>query len=87
MLCARVELEKKNPRRAEDKGLQGAKDLIIKGDRLKHARHMMMIMSIINRYQHDVGSGSIIIIKRSGCLIAMLGPNLRALVIPEKPSE
>ena len=52
MLCARVELEKKNPRRAEDKGLQGAKDLIIKGDRLKHARHMMMIMSIINRHQH-----------------------------------
>ena len=86
MLCARVEPEKKNPRRAEDKGLQGAKDLIIKGDRLKHARHMMMIMSIINRHQH-VGSGSIIIIKRSGCLIAMLGPNLRALVIPEKPSE
>ena len=86
MLCARVEAEKKNPRRAEDKGLEGAKDLIIKGDRLKHARHMM-IMNIINRHQHDVGSGSIIIIKRSGCLIAMLGPNLRALVIPEKPSE
>ena len=86
MLCAREEPEKKNPRRAEDKGLEGAKDLIIKGDRLKHARHMM-IMNIINRHQHDVGSGSIIIIKRSGCLIAMLGPNLRALVIPEKPSE
>ena len=86
MLCARVEAEKKNPRRAEDKGLQGAKDLIIKGDRLKHARHMM-IMNIIKGHQHDVGSGSIIIIKRSGCLIAMLGPNLRALVIPEKPSE
>ena len=85
MLCARVEAEKKNPRRAEDKGLEGAKDLIIKGDRLKHAHHMM-IMNIINRHQH-VGSGSIIIIKRSGCLIAMLGPNLRALVIPEKPSE
>ena len=86
MLCARVEAEKKNPRRAEDKGLEGAKDLIIKGDRLKHAFHRM-IMNIINRHQHDVGSGSIIIIKRSGCLIAMLGPNLRALVIPEKPSE
>ena len=86
MLYAREEPEKKNPRRAEDKGLEGAKDLIIKGDRLKHARHMM-IMNIINRHQHDVGSGSIIIIKRSGCLIAMLGPNLRALVIPEKPSE
>ena len=86
MLYAREKPEKKNPRRAEDKGLEGAKDLIIKGDRLKHARHMM-IMNIINRHQHDVGSGSIIIIKRSGCLIAMLGPNLRALVIPEKPSE
>ena len=86
MLCARVELEKKNPRRAEDKGLEGAKDLIIKGDRLKHARHMMIIMNIINRHQH-VGSGSIIIIKRSGCLIAMLAPHLRGLVIPEKPSE
>ena len=43
MLCARVEAEKKNPRRAEDKGLEGAKDLIIKGDRLKHARHMMIM--------------------------------------------
>ena len=86
MLYAREKPEKKNTRIAEDKGLEGAKDLIIKGDRLKHARHMM-IMSIINRHQHDVGSGSIIIIKRSGCLIAMLGPNLRALVIPEKPSE
>ena len=85
MLYAREKPEKKNPRRAEDKGLEGAKDLIIKGDRLKHARHMM-IMNNINRHQH-VGSGSIIIIKRSGCLIAMLGPNLRALVIPEKPSE
>ena len=87
MLYAREKPEKKNPRRAEDKGLEGAKDLIIKGDRLKHDCHMMMIMNIINRHQHDVGSGSIIIIKRSGCLIAMLGPNLRALVIPEKPSE
>ena len=86
MLYAREKPEKKNPRRAEDKGLEGAKDLIIKGDRLKHDCHMMMIMNIINRHQH-VGSGSIIIIKRSGCLIAMLGPNLRALVIPEKPSE
>ena len=43
MLYAREEPEKKNPRRAEDKGLQGAKDLIIKGDRLKHARHMMIM--------------------------------------------
>ena len=46
MLYAREKPEKKNPRRAEDKGLEGAKDLIIKGDRLKHARHMMMIMNI-----------------------------------------
>ena len=43
MLYAREKPEKKNPRRAEDKGLEGAKDLIIKGDRLKHARHMMIM--------------------------------------------